>query len=42
MALGDDQLRAIQECESTKAAWDKLQARYAGKTIGIEIGVLNS
>lgn len=41
-ALGDNPLRAIQHCESAKEAWDKLESRYAGRTIMNKLGSLNT
>lgn len=40
-ALGDIPLRAVQSCSSFKNAWDKLQTRYAGKTLINKLGVFN-
>lgn len=35
-------LSRIQECESAKEAWDKLNSRSAERTIINKIGILNS
>lgn len=41
-ALEDDPLRSIQECEIAKEAGNKLQQRYAGKTMIKTLGLLNN
>lgn len=38
--FGDKLLYTIQNCNTAKNAWDKLQGRYAGKTLMDKPGVL--
>lgn len=42
MRLGNNPLRSIQECETAMEVWEKLQVKYAGKTIINKISILNS
>lgn len=39
---GDNPLRPVQECETAKVAWDKLQITYARKTVVNMISALKS
>lgn len=41
-ALGDNPLRAVQECLTAKAVWNKLQGRYAGQSMVNKLSVLNT
>lgn len=41
-ALGDNPLRSIQEYETANEAWNKLQQRYAGKTVINKLRLLNN
>lgn len=40
-ALGDKPLPAVQHCTTTRAGWDKVGTRYAGKTLINELRVLS-
>lgn len=42
LASGNNSLKKIQECESVKAVWDKLNSRYAGRRVLSKIGTFNS
>lgn len=42
LALGDNPLRSIEECQTAKEAWKNLQQRYAGKTMINKLGLLNN
>lgn len=41
-AVGDNQLRAVNHCTGTKAAWDKLHTRYAGTSMVRKLSALNT
>lgn len=41
-ALGDNSLKAIQECRIAKPAWDIFQCKYASKNLINKLGVLNN
>lgn len=41
-ALKDNQLRSIQECETVKETWNKLQQRYTRKPIVNKLELLNN
>lgn len=40
--LGENPLRAIQDCESAHSAWIKLHPRYAGKPAINKLSALNN
>lgn len=40
--LGDNPLQAIQSCITTKSVWEKLQLRYAGKSMVNKPGILKN
>lgn len=41
-ALGYNLLRSVHECETAKKTWNKLQQRYAGKTLIYKLELLNN
>lgn len=41
-ALGQNPLRAIQECETIYSVWQELHHRYAGKSVINKLNALNN
>lgn len=41
-ALGNNPLRAIQQCETANEAWKKLERWHAGKTVMNRLGCLST
>lgn len=42
LALDDSPLRSMQDCDTIKAAWDRLQLRSAGQTMMNQLGAPNN
>lgn len=41
-ALGNSPLRIVRDCKTTKAMWDKLNLRYASKTMTNKLGLVQT